>query len=108
MVVRKWLRGVGEKGMTRINNKECLMGYEERGQRARANWVLKGDLNIKLFHGVASQKRRFNRIEGLLDENEEWRSNMEGIQGVVVRFYTMLFTSQAQGGCADIGITGGA
>lgn len=38
-------------------------------QWSRAQWVAKGDWNMKYFHGVATQRKRRNFIKGIRDRD---------------------------------------
>jgi 23S rRNA maturation mini-RNase III len=38
-------------------------------QRARANWLKKGDRNTSFFHNYATKRRKKNSIKGLIDHN---------------------------------------
>ena len=49
-------------------DKECKMWR----QRARTQWVAKGDKNTKYFHGVATQRKRRNFIKGIKDSEGTW------------------------------------
>lgn len=60
-------------------------------QRARVEWLRAGDMNPGFFHAMASQRRRTNRIHGLLDSRGNWRSDEEGIQLVIIDYFKELF-----------------
>ena len=61
-------------------------------QRARTQWVAKGDKNTSYFHGVATQRKRRNFSKGIKDEEGVWQSAEGTISGIFVEFYTRLFT----------------
>ena len=61
-------------------------------QRARTQWVAKGDKNTRYFHGVATQRKRRNFIKGKKDSEGAWQTNEDVVSGIFVEFYTRLFT----------------
>ena len=44
-------------------------------QRSRALWIKWGDRNTKFFHATASQRRRQNRIVGLINSDGMWQED---------------------------------
>ena len=44
-------------------------------QHSRAIWLPASDKNTKFFHKRASQWRKKNQIDGLMDRNGIWRTN---------------------------------
>ena len=61
--------------------------------RARANELRDGDKNTKYFHHKASQRKRRNTINGLLDENGVWKKGREEICEIVQQYFAGLFAS---------------
>ena len=61
-------------------------------QRARTQWVAKGDKNTRYFHGVATPRKRRNFIKGIKDGEEDWQTDEGVVSGIFVEFYTRLFT----------------
>ena len=61
-------------------------------QRARTQWVAKGDKNTRYFHGVATQRKRKNFIKGIKDGEGAWQNDEEVVSAIFVEFYTRLFT----------------
>ena len=61
-------------------------------QRARTQWVAKGDKNTRYFHGVATQRQRKNFIKGIKDGEGVWQSDEEVVLATFMEFYTRLFT----------------
>ena len=61
-------------------------------QRARTQWVAKGDKNTKYFHGVATQRKRRNFINGIKDSEGTWQTDKGVVSGIFVEFFTRLFT----------------
>ncbi|KAL5775024.1 hypothetical protein ACOSP7_012581 [Xanthoceras sorbifolium] len=57
-------------------------------QRSRAMWLKEGDRNTRFFHSKATQRRRRNRIVGLMGDDGRWRDKIEEIERVVVDFYS--------------------
>ena len=64
-----------------------------RKQRARTQWLAKGDKNTKYFHAVATQRKRKKFIKGIRDDEGVWQSEDEVVSPLFVDFYTRLFTS---------------
>ena len=62
-------------------------------QRARTQWLAKGDKNTKYFHAVATQRKRRNFIKGIRDDEGVWQAEDEVVSSVFVDFYTRIFTS---------------
>ena len=61
-------------------------------QRARTQWVAKGDKNTRYFHGVATQRKRKNFIKGIKDDEGVWQRDEEVLLAIFVEYYTRLFT----------------
>ena len=61
-------------------------------QRARTQWVAKGDKNTRYFHGVATQRQRKNFIKGIKDGDGVWQSDEDVVLATFMEFYTRLFT----------------
>ncbi|KAH7526808.1 hypothetical protein JRO89_XSUnG0053100 [Xanthoceras sorbifolium] len=64
-------------------------------QRSRAPWLRAGDRNSKFFHAKASQRRRRNCINGLIDERGFWRPYVEDIQQIISDYFGKLFSSSS-------------
>ncbi|KAL5856494.1 hypothetical protein ACOSQ3_003952 [Xanthoceras sorbifolium] len=62
-------------------------------QRSRVAWLRAGDKNTKYFHAKATQRRKRNRILGLMDEGGVWRDKVEDIESLISNFYSHLFAS---------------
>ena len=62
-------------------------------QRSRALWLKWGDRNMKFFHATASQQRRKNRIDGLQNHQGEWIDDQEGIENIILDYFTKIFKS---------------
>ncbi|KAL5791779.1 hypothetical protein ACOSP7_000373 [Xanthoceras sorbifolium] len=62
-------------------------------QRSRATWLKAGDKNSKFFHAKASQRRRRNKINGILDSDGVWKEKEADIARVVSDYYNKLFDS---------------
>lgn len=59
-------------------------------QRAKIKWVTDGDENSAFFHGFVNNKKRKNRIAGLLVDNQ-WITEPEAIKSEIFRFYQEKF-----------------
>ena len=62
-------------------------------QRAKSFWHQSGDRNTRFFHTVASQRRQKNRIMGLEDNNRVWQGSDEGIQSIVLNYFSSIYQS---------------
>ena len=62
-------------------------------QRSRALWLKWGDQNMKFFHATASQRRRKNRIEGLQNQQGDWIDDQEGIENIILEYFTKMYRS---------------
>jgi hypothetical protein len=63
-------------------------------QRSRVDWLREGDRNTAFFHSKASARRRTNRINMLVREDESVCDDQAGIKGMVHQFYEGLFSSE--------------
>jgi exonuclease III len=72
-----------------------LLEQEEIKWRQRANeeWLKNGDRNTKYFHACATQRRRKNMIDQILDGGGQTCNTAESIEDAFVRYYADLFTS---------------
>lgn len=62
-------------------------------QRAKENRVRLRDRNTKYFHQKANRRQKRNWLHGLMDEDEVWHEDREGMKNVVVSYFSSLFTS---------------
>lgn len=63
-------------------------------QRARANWLKKGDRNTSFFHNFATKRRKKNAIKGLVDHNGMMQEDGEVMLYIVQHYFENLFTSE--------------
>lgn len=59
--------------------------------KAREDWLKCGDRNTKWFHSRANQRRKRNRIEGLLNDDNEWVSDCSEIGKLATNYFNHLF-----------------
>lgn len=62
-------------------------------QRSKAMWLKWRDRNTKFFHATTSQWRRKNRIKGLQNQQGEWTDDQEGIENIILEYFTTIFKS---------------
>ena len=72
-----------------------MLGLEEEFWRvqSRSNWLKHGDRNTAYFYYHASQRRKQNTITGLEDANGCFLTKEKDIQGLVVQYFSELFSS---------------
>ena len=87
--------GEYEPVVTLRRDLNVLLDKESRmwRQRARTQWLAKGDKNTKYFHAVATQRKRKNFIKGIQDDEGVWQLEEEVVSSIFVDFYTRLFMS---------------
>ncbi|KAL4589627.1 hypothetical protein LXL04_002535 [Taraxacum kok-saghyz] len=59
-------------------------------QRSRIKWAVDGDENTRFFHGYVNNKKRANRIDGLVI-NGQWNTNAADIKQETFNFFQMKF-----------------
>lgn len=62
-------------------------------QRSRVNWLKHGDRNTKFSHATAFTQRKTNMIEGLVNSNDEWCSETQGMADITSECFSSLFSS---------------
>ena len=60
-------------------------------QRSGALWLESGDRNTKFFHATASQRRRRNKISGLLNDQRVWVEDQQGIDSIILDYFSAIF-----------------
>ena len=63
-------------------------------QRARANWLKKGDRNTSFFHNYATKRRKKNTIKGLIDQNGELQEDVGVMCNIVHNYFENLFSKE--------------
>ena len=59
------------------------------------DWFAHRDRNSKVFHLKASERRKKNRIEGLLNINHEWCTSTDDIMGIITDYFQIIFFSSS-------------
>ena len=63
--------------------------------RERANDLRDGDKNTTYFHQKASQRKHYNAISGLFDDNNIWRDKEEDLEELVSSYLSTLFSTES-------------
>ena len=58
-------------------------------------WLAHGDRNSKVFHLKASERKRKNKIAGLMDQSVNWCSNPGNFKDIIHGYFLDLFTSSS-------------
>lgn len=61
--------------------------------KSRVQWLHSGDKNTRYFHERTKQRRSFNRITALQDDDGNIRTYDEEIQGIIHAYFEQLYTS---------------
>ncbi|KAL5578204.1 hypothetical protein UlMin_019903 [Ulmus minor] len=74
---------------------DVLRYKEERywKQRSKDMWLKSGDRNSKFFHQKASARKSKTSITSLLDNNEKWCNEEEGMAHIIESHFETLFSS---------------
>jgi len=67
-------------------------------QRSRLLWTRNGDRNTKYFHACATRRYRRNKVEGIRDEECNWRVQQSDIARVLVDYFKPFFLQVSQMG----------
>ena len=62
-------------------------------QRSRLLWARNGDRNTKYFLIRAIKRYRRNKVDGIRDEEGNWREQQNDISIVLVDYFKNLFSS---------------
>ncbi|KAL5563396.1 hypothetical protein UlMin_033143 [Ulmus minor] len=79
-------------------NLESFSRYKEERywrQRSKDLWLKCGDRNSKFFHQKASAHKFKNSITGLVDNNEKWCDEEEGMAHIIENYFDTLFSSSS-------------
>lgn len=98
--MEKFSRGIDPVSVERY--KEETKGYVEFlkqkeeywRQRAKLHWLRETDQNSKFFHVKASVRKKRNRIIKLKHAEGNWCCQGQGLEELILHYYTDLFTSQ--------------
>jgi len=63
-------------------------------QKARVDQIRDGDRNTKYYHMATVIRRRFNRVNGLKDEENQWCTNTCRIKRMIVDHFRSLFSEE--------------
>ncbi|KAL0444691.1 UNVERIFIED_CONTAM: LINE-1 retrotransposable element O protein [Sesamum latifolium] len=62
-------------------------------QRAKAHWLAAGDRNTSFFHSKANERRIHKEIKRIKDDKGEEVMSKEGIQQVILQYFSSIFRS---------------
>ena len=62
-------------------------------QRSKVMWLQHGDKNTKFFHATTSQRRRKNRIGGLIDDTGTWHEDKEITEKIILDYFNSIYNS---------------
>lgn len=63
-------------------------------QKSRIEWIKVGDKNTCFFYTIALVRRRRNRVEALMDDQERWVLNKAELNELALNFYLTLFLAE--------------
>ncbi|CAE6132178.1 unnamed protein product [Arabidopsis arenosa] len=82
-----------------ITEIEMQLQYEYRMEeeywrtKSRIQWLHSGDKNTRYFHEKTKQRRSYNRITSLQDEDGNIKTSEEEIQDIIHAYFEQLYTS---------------
>lgn len=62
-------------------------------QRSRVQWLQEGNRNTKFFHNKATQRRKKNTIESLVDDHGTKHEEQQRIEQLIVDYFSQIYTS---------------
>ncbi|XP_061998976.1 uncharacterized protein LOC133716286 [Rosa rugosa] len=62
-------------------------------QRAKVTWIKEGDRNTGFFHRRTENRKRKNMLQGLYDEDGNWREDDAGLEEVITSYFTKMFSA---------------
>lgn len=71
-------------------------------QKSRVSWLNCGDMNTKFFHTSTLIRQRRNKVEGLLNENQQWEYDQVKLKELAIRLYSNLYTTNLYSGGGDL------
>ncbi|KAL0006672.1 hypothetical protein SO802_008174 [Lithocarpus litseifolius] len=71
-------------------------------QRSRLLWARQRDRNTKYFHSQATRRHRRNKVEGIRDEEGNWREKQNDVAEVLVEYFKGLFTASELNGSQEV------
>ncbi|XP_061993305.1 uncharacterized protein LOC133711157 [Rosa rugosa] len=103
-LLRDRLQALFSLPLSAANQEECsalnaklegLLAEEDAywKQRSKVTWLTDGDKNTKFFHRKASNRRAKNRLTGLFDYNGVWQDTSQGMEDVVLHYFSSMFKS---------------
>ena len=63
-------------------------------QKARTEWITKGDRNTKYYHLKATMRKKRNKIRTLMNESGVWIEDETKLQAMAVRYLKNLYQSE--------------
>ncbi|KAL5769702.1 hypothetical protein ACOSP7_013856 [Xanthoceras sorbifolium] len=95
VISKAWIKAIMIQVKVVETELSSLLAKEELywSKRSRADWLRARNKNSKFFHSKASARKKKNTIMKLIDENGVSQTKAEGINRIVCKYFSNIFTS---------------